>query len=238
MVPLASAVILLGLFRFPGLQRAGLVVGSSLTFLAAILLFLRVHDVGPLDIAIGGWRAPIGIAFRADLLSAIMVLVTGLVGFSGAWYACGEIGMVLWRRHYAFFFLLLFVGINGAFLTGDLFNLYVWFEVMLMASFAMMVLGRRKHTFEGAAKYVALNMVSSFFFLCGLGLLYGKAGSLNLADVAVRVAGSGSDPLLLTSASLLLVAFGIKAGLFPCTSGCPPHTRIPGSPRRPSSAAC
>ena len=215
LVPLASAVILLGLARFPGLQRAGLVVASSLTFAAAILLFVRVQGGGRWTSPSVLGRRRSGSPSRADLLSAIMVLVTGLVGFSGAWYACGEIGLVLWRRHYAFFFLLLFVGINGAFLTADLFNLYVWFEVMLMASFAMMVLGRRKHTFEGAAKYVALNMVSSFFFLCGLGLLYGKAGSLNLADVAVRVADTGNDPLLLTSASLLLVAFGIKAGLFP-----------------------
>ena len=215
LVPIAAGILLIALGRFPLLQRGGLVAGAAGTFLASVLLFARVHGGGPLDVAFGGWEIPVGIAFHADLLSAIMVLVTGLVGFCTAWYACGEIGLVLWRRHYAFFFLLLLAGINGAFLTADLFNLYVWFEVMLMASFAMMVLGRRKHTFEGATKYVALNMLSSFFFLCGLGLLYGKAGSLNLADVAARVSDTGSDPLLLTSASLLLVAFGIKAGLFP-----------------------
>ena len=228
LAPIASAVILLGLASFPNAQRGGLVAGAVLTFGAAILLFIRVQGAGtPIDVAFGGWEAPVGIAFHADLLSAMMVLVTGLVGFCGAWYACGEIGLVLWRKKYAFFFLLLLAGINGAFLTADLFNLYVWFEVMLMASFAMMVLGRRRHTFEGATKYVALNMLSSFFFLCGLGLLYGKAGSLNLADVAARVADSGNDPLLLTSASLLLVAFGIKAGLFPLYFWLPasyPHT--------------
>ncbi|MGI9240933.1 MAG: proton-conducting transporter membrane subunit [Verrucomicrobiales bacterium] len=227
LAPLATAVLLISLARFPRLQRWGLVVGAALTFVASILLFARVHGAGPLDIAFGGWEIPLGIAFHADLLAAIMVLVTGLVGFCTAWYAMGEIGLVLWRRHYAFFFLLLLAGINGAFLTGDLFNLYVWFEVMLMASFAMMVLGRRKHTFEGATKYVSLNMLSSFLFLCGLGLLYGKAGSLNLADVASRVSGTGSDPLLLTSASLLLVAFSIKAGLFPLYFWLPasyPHT--------------
>ena len=228
LVPVFCAVALLGLARFPRLQRGGMVAGAALTFGAAIWLFVTVRGAdAPLDVALGGWRVPLGIAFHADLLSAAMVLVTGLIGFCGAWYACGEIGLILWRKKYAFFFLLLLAGINGAFLTADLFNLYVWFEVMLLASFAMMVLGRRRHTFAGATKYVALNMVSSFFFLCGLGILYGKAGSLNLGDIAARVADSGTDPLLLTSASLLLVAFGIKAGLFPLYFWLPaayPHT--------------
>ena len=103
--------------------------------------------------------------------TSMMVVVAGIIGFSGALYAIGEIGRVIWRKGYATFFFLLLAGINGAFLTNDLFNLFVWFEVMLMSSFAMLVLGRGKYVFEGATKYVVINMVSSFFFLSGLGVL-------------------------------------------------------------------
>jgi len=216
LVPLISAVLLLLLPRRPSVQRVGLFVASAFNLLAAVRLFESIRRApGPVTMEFGGWEAPVGIAFYADLLAVIMVLTAALVGFCGAWYACGEIGRVLWRKHYAFFYMLLLTGINGAFLTGDLFNLFVWFEVMLLASFAMMVMGRNARTLEGSTKYVVLNMLSSFFFLSGLGILYGKVGSLNLNDIAVRLADSNSDPLVLTSAALLLLAFGIKAGVFP-----------------------
>ncbi len=216
LLPLISAIVVVLLPRRPAIQRSMLFGATGLNLMAALALFEAVRRApDPMTVAFGGWDAPVGISFYGDLMTAMMVLVAGLVGFCGAWYACGEIGRVLWRKHYAFFFLLLITGINGAFLTGDLFNLFVWFEVMLMASFAMMVMGRNAHTFEGATKYVVLNMLSSFFFLSGLGILYGKVGSLNLNDVALRLADSNSDPLILTSGALLLLAFGIKAGVFP-----------------------
>ncbi|MEM9478684.1 MAG: proton-conducting transporter membrane subunit [Verrucomicrobiota bacterium] len=216
LLPLAFSLLVMfgrGVVRY---QRAVVVGAMGLNLFACTWLFqwVRREDV-PLEISFGGWNAPVGIAFYVDLLSATMVLVTALIAFCGALYALGDVGRRTWGASYGFFLLLLITGINGAFLTNDLFNLFVWFEVMLMASFAMMALGRRRFTIEGTTKYVVINMVSSFFLLAGLGLLYGKAGNLNLNIIAERLGSSSDDPIILTSCALLLMAFGIKAGVFP-----------------------
>jgi multicomponent Na+:H+ antiporter subunit D len=216
LLPLLVAAVNAVLRRQVGWQRFSLVLATIGNLAVAGFLFAAVHAAGePVAAVFGGWETPVGIGFHADLLSTTMVLVTAVVALAGALYALGEIGRSVWLRHYGVYYLLLIAGINGAFLTGDLFNLFVWFEVMLMSSFAMMTLGRRRHTFAGATKYVVINMVSSFLFLAGLGIIYGKAGSLNLADVAARLAEAQADPLIFTSAGLLLAAFGIKAGVFP-----------------------
>jgi len=107
------------------------------------------------------------------------------------------------------------MGVNGSFLTGDIFNLYVWFEVMLLSSFVLITLGGSKDQLEGGVKYLIINLVSSILFLSGVGLLYGKLGTLNMADIAVRLADSEDAFLINSSAMLLLVAFSIKAALFP-----------------------
>jgi len=224
---LLSLAIIVGKGR-AGLSRATLVVATVLNLFAALYLF-SVTKAGdaPLQIKLGGWDAPVGIAFYVDLLAAIMVLVTAVIALCGAIYALGEIGQRIWKGYYGFFYLMLITGINGAFLTNDLFNLFVWFEVMLMASFAMMALGRRRYTIGGTTKYVVINMLASFFLLSGLGILYGKAGNLNLNVIAQSLAESGSDPMILTSSVFLLLAFGIKAGVFPLFFWLPasyPHT--------------
>lgn len=227
-LPMLAGAVLVFFRGSATIQRTGLIVTTGVLLAIAVgQFFFDASRDEPFVVVFAGWDAPVGITFHVDGLSALMVLVASFVGFCGALYAAGEIGRSVWRRHYALFYLLLLAGINGAFLTGDLFNLFVWFEVMLISSFAMMILGRRKHTVEGATKYVVINMVSSFFFLAGLGVLYGKVGSLNLVDIAQRVVESENDPLILTSAALLLIAFGIKSGVFPLYFWLPasyPHT--------------
>jgi multicomponent Na+:H+ antiporter subunit D len=116
--------------------------------------------------------------------------------------------------YYPLFHILL-MGVSGAFLTGDIFNLYVWFEVMLIASFVLMALGGERAQMEGALKYVTLNLVSSALFLASVGILYGEAGTLNMADLAVTLRETGHTALVDTLAMLFLVAFGIKAAIFP-----------------------
>jgi multicomponent Na+:H+ antiporter subunit D len=113
------------------------------------------------------------------------------------------------------FFQILLMGVCGAFLTGDIFNLYVWFEVMLVASFVLMALGGERAQTEGAIKYVTLNLMSSAIFLAATGILYGIFGTLNMADLALRVADTGQQGLVSIIATLFLVAFGIKAAAFP-----------------------
>jgi multicomponent Na+:H+ antiporter subunit D len=107
------------------------------------------------------------------------------------------------------------MGVNGAFLTGDVFNLYVWFEVMLIASFVLMALGGSREQLEGSFKYVTLNLMASAMFLAAVGTLYGISGTLNMADVALRTGDMSQPGLLMTVAMMLLVAFGIKAAVFP-----------------------
>jgi multicomponent Na+:H+ antiporter subunit D len=107
------------------------------------------------------------------------------------------------------------MGVNGAFVTGDLFNLYVWFEVLLIASFILLALGGERAQLEGSIKYVALNLLSSALFLAGIGILYGMAGTLNMAELAVVVQQSERGGLVTMVAVMFMMAFGIKAGMFP-----------------------
>jgi multicomponent Na+:H+ antiporter subunit D len=180
----------------------------------AVMICLKVWDQGVLVLRSGSWPAPYGITLVADLLSAIMVLVTAVIGLTCAVYAAGS-GTGKFRGYFAPLYQALLLGVNGSFLTGDLFNMYVWFEVMLMSSFVLVALPGGRQQFEAAVKYLTLNFIASAFFLVGLGVLYGTFGTLNMADLAVKVAAFGENELVLSSAVLFLIAFGIKAGVFP-----------------------
>lgn len=215
LIPLATAIVLLLCGSRIAIQRVISVVGALALLVAGVFLLSEVWQHGVQAVQIGNWAAPFGITIVADLLSAIMILVTGFVGVSVALYALANIDG---RREkfgfYAFYHFLL-MGVCGAFLTGDLFNLYVWFEVMLMASFVLLALGGERAQMGGAVKYVTLNLLSSLLFLMAIGILYGKVGTLNMADLAVKLGDTGQSDLVMTSAMMLLIAFGIKAGLFP-----------------------
>jgi multicomponent Na+:H+ antiporter subunit D len=166
----------------------------------------------------GNWPAPYGITLVADLFGAIMVLLAGIIGLAAAMYSLVSIDPQREAFGYHSLYHFLLMGVCGAFLTGDLFNLYVWFEVMLVASFVLMALGGQRGQMEGAIKYVTLNLLSSALFLSALGLLYAIAGTLNMADLAVKfssITASQSQGLATTLAMLFLVAFGIKAAVFP-----------------------
>jgi len=214
LVPLLTAVALLLASGSRAAQRWLSVLGAG-TLLAAGLWLLRAVDGGGIQVVqLGNWPAPFGITLVADLFSAIMVVVTGFVGLAVGIYALANIDSG--RERFGFYPLyhVLLMGVCGAFLTGDLFNLFVWFEVMLMSSFVLLALGGERPQIEGAVKYLTLNFISSGLFLTALGLLYGEFGTLNMADLAVKLGGASSGAAL-SSALLLLVAFGIKAGVFP-----------------------
>jgi multicomponent Na+:H+ antiporter subunit D len=182
--------------------------------LVALLICERVFSHGVQVVRAGSWPAPFGITLAADMLSAIMVLVTAVIGLSCAVYAAGS-GTRKFRGYFAPLYQALLLGVYGSLLTGDLFNLYVWFEVMLMSSFVLVALPGGRSQLEAAVKYLTLNFIASAFFLVGLGVLYGIVGTLNMADLSVKLADKGSSDIVLSSAVLFLVAFGIKAGVFP-----------------------
>ncbi len=215
LVPLATAIACLALHAFPRARRAASVGGAGLLLLAAAALLRHVDAAEFAVLQVGAWPAPFGISLVADRFAAILVLLTGVTGLAVAVYSLGSIDDVREAHGYHTLFHVLLAGVCMAFLTGDLFNLYVAFEVMLMASFVLLALGGERAQLEGAVKYVTLNLLSSGFFLVAVGTLYGVAGTLNMADLA-RTLESGVAPGLSTTlACLLLVAFGIKAAVFP-----------------------
>lgn len=230
MVPAVTGVLALLVREFPAVQRALSVVGATVLLGVGGVLVYEVQTHGILAAQMGGWPAPFGITLVADYLSAGLVAVSGLVGLAVAVYALVGIDRTRERFGFHVLFHLLMMGINGAFITGDLFNMYVWFEVLLIASFVLLVLGNDREQLDGAVKYVGINLVSSAAFLTAIGLLYGLTGTLNLADLSRSmgpVREVGLEPAL---AMLFLVGFGIKAGLFPLYYWLPASYHTPPAP--------
>jgi multicomponent Na+:H+ antiporter subunit D len=214
MIPLFTAILTLFLWHDRPWQRRLNVIGAALHLLAAFRLLMVVRQSGIQAVQIGSWPAPFGITLVADLFSAIMLVLTGIIGLAVAVYSLGNLDARRESFGYYPLYHVLLMGISGAFLTGDMFNLYVWFEVMLIASFVLMALGGERAQMEGAIKYVTLNLISSALFLAAVGVLYGVTGTLNMADLATQLP-LVSPGLANTLAMMFLVAFGIKAAVFP-----------------------
>lgn len=214
-IPLAGAVLCMLCRKSLGLQKFFALAFSTLILLVALCLMAHTRDGTIAVMHVGGWQAPFGITLVVDMLSSVMLLLTGLLAVGVSVYACFDLDRP--RMQFGFFplCLILLMGVNGAFVTGDLFNLYVWFEVLLTASFILLALGGERPQLEGSIKYVALNLLSSALFLAGIGILYGMAGTLNMAGLA-QVVQQGEDGGLVTMVAVMfMVAFGIKAGMFP-----------------------
>lgn len=218
LIPMLFGILCLLSFKSIRLQRILGFVGTIVLFCASLGLFFLTLKHEILVLHVGSWPAPYGITLVSDLFSAIMQLLTSIVGLAVGWYSLAMIGEQ--RTAFGFYalFHFLLMGVNGSFLTADIFNLYVWFEVMLISSFVMMALGGERAQMAGALKYVVINLISSAIFLAALGILYGIAGTLNMADLAVKfsqIDSNSSRALISALAVLFLAAFGIKAAIFP-----------------------
>lgn len=214
-IPLFFAVIMLMFCNKVSLHKYINLLSSVISLAVSfIILYLTITNK-IISLQVGGWIAPFGITIVSDLLSSVMVVITAIIGFSTALYSIGTIDSH--REKYLYYPLLQFLlmGINGAFLTGDVFNLYVWFEVMLISSFVLLALGGRRGQLEGAIKYVTLNLLSSAIFLAAVGILYGIAGTLNMADLARKIPMLEHKELISVVSILFMVAFGVKAAIFP-----------------------
>ena len=214
-IPMAAGAVSLLAWRSPLVQRAIASGASAALLFVSIVLLLLVRSDGIAVTEIGSWPASYGIVLVADLLSVMMLAVSSAIWLAVVIYSRASID----RRREAFGFhpllSFLMMGVCGAFLTGDLFNLYVWFEVMLISSFVLMALGGERAQMESALKYVTLNLMSSALFLAGIGLLYGVTGVLNMAELAERLGDLRQPGLVAAIAMVFLVAFGIKAAVFP-----------------------
>lgn len=214
-IPLIFGALSLVALNNHGAQRLLGITGTAAVLVAAILLLWQTKLNGIKVLEVGSWPAPFGIVLVSDLLGAIMVVLAAITGFATAIYSLKTVRKRFERFGYYPLLHLLLAGVNGAFLTGDIFNLYVWFEVLLVASFALLIQGGERAQMEGAIKYVTLNLLSSALFLTAIGLLYGLVGSLNMADIAVRLTAVEDPKMVTLIAMLFLIAFSIKAAAFP-----------------------
>lgn len=214
-VPLAAGAISVALWKSLRAQRVIAVVATLLLVVVSLMLFREVSANGIVVMHMGGWPAPLGITFVVDLFGSMMALLASIIGAATALYSLK--GIDRRRQSFLYFPLLhvLLMGVCGAFLTGDIFNLYVWFEVLLMSSFVLLALGNERAQLEGAIKYVTLNLMSSALFLTAIGILYGTFGTLDMADLSRRLAATDDRGVVTTLSMLFLVAFGIKSALFP-----------------------
>ncbi|QOW19810.1 monovalent cation/H+ antiporter subunit D [Lysobacter ciconiae] len=211
-------------------QRSVAWVAMLATLAASLALVMRAADGEILIYLLGDWPARLGIVLMVDRLSALMVLVTALLAVACLLHACSG-----WDRrapHFHALFQFQLVGLNGAFLTGDVFNLFVFFEVLLIASYGLMLSGGRGVRMAAGMHYVAFNVAASTLFLIGLGLLYGLLGTLNMAELAVRIAALPAHDQSLAKAAvgILLAVFCGKAAVLPLYLWLPEtYTRAPAA---------
>ncbi len=221
LIPLTAAGLCTVAWGAPRFQAGVTVAGAALLLLASLALLAVVADGTVPATRFGDWAAPFAIAFVADRLTGGMVAVTGLLGLAVAVYALADMRRLAVLSGFYPLYNGLLAGVCGAFLTADLFNLYVWFEVMLISSFGLLVLNKTREQLDAGVKYLALNMLGTLLFLTAIALLYGLTGTLSLADMAGRVAALPESAALDAAGWLLLLAFLIKAGAFPLFSWLP-----------------
>ena len=213
-VPLLGAA--LGVLTSPWrwAQRAITLVALTVNVVVSIALLVGVDDGEILVMQAGGWKVPLGITLAVDRLSAVMLVVSSLMLVSVLVYAIGQGAE---ESRYAAFnpvYLVLAAGVSASFVTGDLFNLFVAFEMMLVASYVLLTLGGRPGQVRSGMSYVVISLVASTFFITALALIYSATGTVNMAELSQRIPELSSG--VRTGFSLLLIlVFGIKAGLFP-----------------------
>ncbi len=215
-LPALAAAALLMLRRAPiAVARAAILAVTAALAVAAFTILAHVQPGSPLVYALGNWPPPFGIVLVADQFSAFMLCVTALLAFGVALYAVQ--GWDARGRFFHPFFLFLLMGVDGAFLTGDLFNLFVFFEILLIASYCLALQGLGQDQLRATLHYAAVNIAASSLFLVAVSLLYGVTGTLNMAHLAERVAQVRAEDVALVRAAglLLLGVFAVKAALFP-----------------------
>ena len=223
LVPLLSAGLALVLARKPRVQQVVALSALAVSTVIGVFLVIGASD-GPIALDVGSWAAPIGITLVADKLSALMLLVSQVVTLAVLTYTVGEnISDPVPNSPVAIFhptFLILVAGVSNAFLTGDLFNLYVGFEILLAASFVLITLGGTRGRVRSGTVYVVVSLISSAIFLIAIALVYGALGTVNMALLAERIPELDPGVAALLQ-FMLLVAFGIKAAIFPLSAWLP-----------------
>jgi multicomponent K+:H+ antiporter subunit D len=237
LLPLITGAALLLIEERRHTLKALVNLASTLLLLVAALVLMRIADGVPdgsgahsSSYAIANWPAPFAIVLVLDRLSALMLLLTAVLAFASLVFSTAR-----WHRagpHFHSLFQFLLMGLGGAFLTGDLFNLFVFFEVTLAASYGLLLHGSGAFRVRSGLHYIAINLAASLLFLIGVSLIYGVTGTLNMADLAVRMpAVPAEDRMLLQAgAAILGVAFLVKAGMWPLCFWLPPAYMAAAAP--------
>ncbi|WP_071393697.1 Na+/H+ antiporter subunit D [Bacillus tuaregi] len=229
-VPLLTGILLLFLARHITAQRWISALSSFGTIIISALLVQKVRTDGIQTLNLSNWEAPFGITLVSDMLSALLVLTTSIILFSCIIYSFFGIGKEREKFYYYAVVQFLIVGVNGAFTTGDIFNLFVFFEVMLMSSYVLLVLGGTAIQLRESIKYILVNVISSALFVITVGYLYSIIGSLNMAHISSRISEMGQTGILTVIAILFLIVFGLKGAIFPLYFWLPGSYYAPPAP--------
>lgn len=213
LLPAICALVLVFIRTHSRLSRIFSIGTMSITTIISLLLLIYVMQHKPIALDFGGWKAPYGIQFVGDSLSLLMVTTSSFVVTLIMAYGFGSREKRAIRYYLPSFILFLTVGVIGSFLTADLFNIYVMFEVMLLASFVLITLGQSVEQLRAAIIYVVLNILGSWLLLLGIGLLYKLTGTLNFALVAQRLTEMQGESSVVIISMVFLIAFGAKAAL-------------------------
>lgn len=214
-LPFFFAILLLFFKDHIRTQRFFSLFGLAVSLVAALGLMWKVKNVGVQTVTLGSWPAPFGITLVSDMLSVLLVTTSIIISVCVVMYSFTAIGEARERFYYYPAVLFMLTGINGAFTTGDIFNMFVFFEVLLIASYVLIVLGGEKRQLRESLKYLLVNVISSAMFVATVGLLYAVVGTLNMADISQKITGVGQTGYLTVIAILFLLVFGIKGALFP-----------------------
>lgn len=212
-LPILVAVVLILIRRKVVLQRVLVSITLVGLIVVSAMLVHGVHTSGIQRLDFGGWKPPYGILFVADGFSTLLVLTASVITLCCVLFAFRSLTRKFEEMFVYPLILLMLAGVNGSFLTGDLFNLFVCFEVMLLASYALIALGGKSVQLRESLKYVITNIIASWLFLVAIAFLYGTIGTLNMAHIAQRVMELGQTPLITTIALLFFIVFALKAGL-------------------------
>ncbi|CAN5216144.1 Na+/H+ antiporter subunit D [soil metagenome] len=214
-LPLLTAILLMAFGGRKQVQHAIAMISGALLLAVVGLITLRTAGGEILTLPLGSWDPRVGIIWVADRLAAIMLALAAIVSFAMLVYTPASQRDERESRYFYPLHQLLMAGVNGSFMTGDFFNLFVFFEVMLLASFSLLSLGSRPRQLRKAFPYVLVNLVASALFLGGVGAIYGTAGTVNMAELSRRVAADGLPPAFWGAITLVLVVFAIKTALVP-----------------------
>lgn len=215
LLPLIVGVVLLLFANNLKVQRV--ISGITMFLLLGLSLYLAhiVYYGGIHALELGNWQAPFGIVLVADLFASLMVILSSIVGVACLFFGFQTLSEKRQKGYFYPFYFFLLTGVNGAFLTGDIFNLFVFFEVMLISSYILIVHGGTKYQLRESLKYVLINIFASGLFIVAVAYLYAVTGTLNMADLSVKVAALEQQGVLNVIAILFLLVFGMKGALFP-----------------------